>query len=134
MSYHSSIEQSCSCSLLSGCATTTGRLLGPKMTLGVFLKDKRRATTSGVEPRFSTFQVKNTKYNKDKIYLFENCIKGLRKNFSLILEVCNARSGRGLGFRYSFICQGTSTRRQRSDHFGLWVKLPSVTIRLTTQR
>jgi len=26
----------------------------------------------------------------------------------------------------SFICQGTSTRRQRSDLFGLRVKLPSV--------
>jgi len=25
--------------------------------------------------------------------------------------------------RYSFICQGTSTRRQRSDLFGLRVKL-----------
>jgi len=29
-----------------------------------------------------------------------------------------------LGFIYSFICQGTSTRRQRSDLFGLRVKLP----------
>jgi len=37
-------------------------------------------------------------------------------------------------FRYSFICQGTSTRRQWSDLFGLWVKLPPVTISLTTQR
>jgi len=27
-------------------------------------------------------------------------------------------------FRYSFICQGTSTRRQRSDLCGLRVKLP----------
>jgi len=26
--------------------------------------------------------------------------------------------------RYSFICQSTSTRRQRSDLFGLRVKLP----------
>jgi len=27
----------------------------------------------------------------------------------------------------SFICQGTSTRKQRSGHFGLRVKLPSLT-------
>jgi len=32
--------------------------------------------------------------------------------------------------RYSFICQGTSTRRQRSDFFGLRVKLPPVTTSL----
>jgi len=37
-------------------------------------------------------------------------------------------------YRYSFICQGTSTRRQRSDLFGLPVKLPPVTTSLTTQR
>jgi len=29
-------------------------------------------------------------------------------------------------FRYSFICQGNSTRRQRRDLFGLRVKLPPV--------
>jgi len=36
----------------------------------------------------------------------------------------------------SFICQqGTLTRKQqRKDLFGLWVKLPSVTTCLTTQR
>jgi len=41
-----------------------------------------------------------------------------------------------LGFRFSFICQGTgnSTRRQRSDLFGLRVKLPPVTTSITTQR
>jgi len=39
-----------------------------------------------------------------------------------------------LRFRYSFICQGTSTRRQRRDLFGLRVKLPPVTTSLTTQR
>jgi len=27
-------------------------------------------------------------------------------------------------FRHSFICQGTSTRKQRRDFFGLRVKLP----------
>jgi len=35
-------------------------------------------------------------------------------------------------FRYSFICQGISTRRQRRDLFGLRVKLPPVTTSLTT--
>jgi len=37
-------------------------------------------------------------------------------------------------YRYSFICQGTSTRRQRMDLFDLRVKLPPVTTSLTTQR
>jgi len=37
-------------------------------------------------------------------------------------------------FRYSFICQGTLTRSQRSNLFGLRVKLPPVTTSLTTQR
>jgi len=37
-------------------------------------------------------------------------------------------------YRYSFICQSTSTRRQQSDLFDLRVKLPSVTTTLTTQR
>jgi len=40
------------CSLFSGWATTTGRLLRPKIALGVFLKGTRRATASGVEPGF----------------------------------------------------------------------------------
>jgi len=40
----------------------------------------------------------------------------------------------GFRFRYSCICQGTSTRRQRSDLFGLPVKLRPVTTSLTTQR
>jgi len=40
----------------------------------------------------------------------------------------------GLGrFRYSFICQGTSTKRERRDLCGLRVKLPPVTTSLTTQ-
>jgi len=38
-----------------------------------------------------------------------------------------------LGFRYSFICQGTSTRSQRSDLCGLRVEL-LLTTSLTTQR
>jgi len=37
-------------------------------------------------------------------------------------------------FRYSFICQSTSTRRQRSALFGLRFKLLPVTTSLTTQR
>jgi len=37
-------------------------------------------------------------------------------------------------FRYSFICQDTSIRRQRNDLFGLRVKLPPVTTSRTTQR
>jgi len=39
---------------------------------------------------------------------------------------------RHLKFRSSFICQGTLTRRQRNDLFGLPVKLPPVTTSLTT--
>jgi len=38
----------------------------------------------------------------------------------------------GFRFRYSFIYQGISTRRQRSDLFGLRVKLPPITTSLTT--
>jgi len=37
-------------------------------------------------------------------------------------------------FRYSFICQRTSTRKQREDLFGLRVKLLPVTTNLTTQK
>jgi len=36
-------------------------------------------------------------------------------------------------FEYSFICQGTSTRRKRKDFFDLLVKLPPLTTSLTTQ-
>jgi len=35
-------------------------------------------------------------------------------------------------FRYSFICQGASTRRQRSDLFGLRIKLPPFSTSLIT--
>jgi len=38
------------------------------------------------------------------------------------------------GFRSSFICQGTSTRRQRSDLCGHRVQLSPATTSLTTQR
>jgi len=37
-------------------------------------------------------------------------------------------------FTHLFISQGTSTRRQWIDLFGLRVKLPPVTTSLTTQR
>jgi len=37
-------------------------------------------------------------------------------------------------FRYSFICQDTSTRRQQSDLFGLRVKQLPATTSLSTQR
>jgi len=33
-----------------------------------------------------------------------------------------------------FICQGSSTKRQRRDLFGHRIKLPPVTISLTTKR
>jgi len=39
-----------------------------------------------------------------------------------------------LRFRYSFICQGTSIKRQRWDLFDFQVKLPRFSISLTTQR
>jgi len=35
-------------------------------------------------------------------------------------------------FSCSFICQGNSTRKQRSDLFGLRVKLPPVTTSIVT--
>jgi len=38
-----------------------------------------------------------------------------------------------IGLRYSFICQGTSTRRQRRDLFGCGLKLSPVTTCLSTQ-
>jgi len=34
----------------------------------------------------------------------------------------------------SFIRQGTSNRRQRSDLCGLWIKLPAITTSLATQK
>jgi len=37
-------------------------------------------------------------------------------------------------FRYSFICQDTSTRRQRSDLYGLRIQLPPVTTSLTSSK
>jgi len=62
--------------------------------------------------------------------VLENLAKGGGHNFisggprmALIRPYC-------FRFRYSFICQGTSTRRQRSDVFGLRVKLSPVTISL----
>jgi len=37
-------------------------------------------------------------------------------------------------FRYSFICQGSSTRKQWRNLFGLRVELPPLTTCLTTRR
>jgi len=45
------------CSLLSVWATTTGRLLGPKMVLGVFLKDTSTRYRIGVEKRFRNLRL-----------------------------------------------------------------------------
>jgi len=45
------------CNISSGWVTTTGKLLGPKMALGVFLKDTWRATASKVKPRFRTLSI-----------------------------------------------------------------------------
>jgi len=53
----------------------------------------------------------------------------LTKNLLRILKCCYFQFWLHFRFRSSFICQGTSTRRQRSDLFGLWVKLPLVTTR-----
>jgi len=39
-----------------------------------------------------------------------------------------------VGFRSSFICQGTSPGDSEGIHYGLRVKLPPVTTSLTTQR
>jgi len=44
------------CCFLSGWATTAGRLLGPKIVLGVFLKDSD-ALASGVKPRFWSLSI-----------------------------------------------------------------------------
>jgi len=44
--------------------------------------------------------------------------------------ICHDRPIDFTGF--SFICQGTSTKRQRSDLFGLRVKLPPVTTSQTS--
>jgi len=51
----------------------------------------------------------------------------LANTYTIVLKV-------GLGLRSSFICQGTSTRRQRRNLCGLRVKLPPVTTSQTTHR
>jgi len=47
------------------------------------------------------------------------------------LSLCNGIRIFKIGFRFSFICQGTSNRRQRRDLFDLRVKLPPLTTSLT---
>jgi len=49
------------------------------------------------------------------------------------LSWCNGIRLFKIGLRYSFNCQGTSTRRQQRDLFGFRVKLPLVTTSLITQ-
>jgi len=51
-----------------------------------------------------------------------------------ILSLCNGIRIFKIGLRYSFICQGKSTRRHRRDLFGFRVKLPPVTTSLFTHR
>jgi len=68
-----------------------------------------------------------------------NCSTKLNVHYFLLKSLLMERLGLSNTyfinrFRYSFICQGTSTRRQRSDLFGLRVNLPPVTTSLTTQR
>jgi len=57
--------------------------------------------------------------------LYYKIIKNCEKNYKNCQSPL-AFKGCGLRFRFSFICQGTSTRKQRSDLFGLRVKLPPV--------
>jgi len=51
---------------------------------------------------------------------------------------CHENISSTLMFRYSYICQGTSTRRQWRTPtrrlFGLQVKLPAVTTSIITQK
>jgi len=54
LSYHSNTERS-SLHYFDRLGHHSGRLLGPKIALGVFLKDTRRVTASGVGPRFRKF-------------------------------------------------------------------------------
>jgi len=60
-----------------------------------------------------------------------SCQYQLFKSFGLIQRGNRTQVNR-LG-TCSFICQGTLTRRQRREFFGLRVKLPPVTTRLITQ-
>jgi len=55
LSYHFNAEGPV-CSLLPG-STMTGRLLGPKMALGIFLNDMWLATASGIESGFCNLSV-----------------------------------------------------------------------------
>jgi len=50
------------------------------------------------------------------------------------LSLCNGNRLFKIGLRYSFIFQGTATRRQRRDLIGLREKLSLVTTSLTTQK
>jgi len=72
-----------------------------------------------------------------KMFFISNgCSKNLGVALGTHLFVKVPRPGdlQYIRFRSSIICQGTSTRRQRNDLFGLRVKLPSISTSLTTQR
>jgi len=58
----------------------------------------------------------------------------LKNNNTSAHKITHQDNNRFFRFRSSFICQGTSTRRQRSDLFGLRVKLPPVSTSLTNHR
>jgi len=64
----------------------------------------------------------------------ESCVKmsstSRKSHKDVRRQVGRVNMLRRFRYRYSFICQGTSTRRQRSDLFGLRVKLPPGTTSL----
>jgi len=57
--YYTNTEQSCLQFFVRLGHHDGYRLLGPKMALGIFLKDTRRATASGIEPRFCNLSITN---------------------------------------------------------------------------
>jgi len=63
-----------------------------------------------------------------------NCYHNLKFKINLKFMLVMLFSIACIGLGYSFICKGTSTRRQQSDLCGLPVKLPPVTTSLTAQR
>jgi len=93
--YHSNTEAALFACLLSGWATTTGRLLGPEE------RNSIKCLSQGHSDALP--------HRKSNLYLI------------------------GLGIIIYCIYQGTSTRRQRSDLFGLRVKLLPVTTILATK-
>jgi len=67
LSYHSNTEAALFACISSGWATTTGRLLGPKMWNSIKClspRTQRRATASKVEPRFRNLSITNPALNQ----------------------------------------------------------------------